>query len=219
MDSAEVPAGQPKRLAHEERRAQVMDAALAVFSESGYAASMGDVGRRAGVTRTVLYHYFATKEDLFLAVADRLLTELLRALAQAMSPSDELVEKARLSFDALVTFSEDWPNAWNILLPRGDDADPEVVAMRQRVEEQLLAAMAGLLTADFAEADIELESIDGQVMAHVLLAGAVRGIQWYHDHPAVPEAEAVGAIFDALWLGGSGIADRMLDDPARQPAK
>ena len=51
------------------RREQLLEAALALFSERGYrGTSVRDITRRAGVTEAVLYHYFANKLDLWSTV-------------------------------------------------------------------------------------------------------------------------------------------------------
>lgn len=183
-----------------------MDVALEVFSESGYSASMGDIGRTAGVTRTVLYHYFATKEDLFLAVADRLQTELLRKLAPVVGSSDDLEARARAGIDAMLDFTTEWPNAWNILLPRGDAADPEVVRMRERVEEQLLTTLAGAVSTDLEAVGIDLDSVAGQVMARGIMGGVVNVMTWWRDHPEVAVEEILEPLFAITWRGAGGVA-------------
>jgi AcrR family transcriptional regulator len=51
------------------RRQRILDAALLVFGSKGVdAASMKEVAAAAGVTSGLLYHYFASKEALSLAV-------------------------------------------------------------------------------------------------------------------------------------------------------
>ena len=53
----------------EDRPAEIADAAMAEFAENGYAGTkVGDVAKRAGVSKGLLYLYFKTKEDLFKAV-------------------------------------------------------------------------------------------------------------------------------------------------------
>lgn len=50
------------------RRAIILKAALATFSEKGYARStLRDIAQRAGVTHALVQKYFGSKEDLFLA--------------------------------------------------------------------------------------------------------------------------------------------------------
>jgi AcrR family transcriptional regulator len=58
----------PRRQQAEERREQILDAALRVFSEKGYAgASIRDIAREVGVTEGLLYHYFESKDQLMQA--------------------------------------------------------------------------------------------------------------------------------------------------------
>lgn len=52
----------------EERRQQIVDAALAVFSRKGYqAANVSDVAAKAGISQGTIYWYFASKEELLTA--------------------------------------------------------------------------------------------------------------------------------------------------------
>ncbi|HEX9038914.1 MAG TPA: helix-turn-helix domain-containing protein [Ktedonobacterales bacterium] len=56
----------------ERRRAQLIDAALDVFSERGVEATrISDIAERAGVAQGLLYHYFPGKEALLRAIAER----------------------------------------------------------------------------------------------------------------------------------------------------
>ncbi len=52
----------------EERRGQILEAALAVFSQKGFnAANVSDVAARAGVSQGTIYWYFDSKEELLTA--------------------------------------------------------------------------------------------------------------------------------------------------------
>lgn len=51
------------------RPGEILEAALLVFGEKGFAAArLDEIARRAGVSKGALYLYFETKEDLFAAV-------------------------------------------------------------------------------------------------------------------------------------------------------
>jgi AcrR family transcriptional regulator len=57
------------RVKTEERRLAILEAAKGVFLERGYvAASMSEVAARVGGSKQTLYSYFASKEDLLVAV-------------------------------------------------------------------------------------------------------------------------------------------------------
>lgn len=55
----------------QQRRLQLLDAALERFARKGYHdTSMDEIAEAAGVTKPVLYHHFASKTDLFLELLD-----------------------------------------------------------------------------------------------------------------------------------------------------
>src|SRR5215831_10899871 len=77
-----MPITEPKwRRRREERPAEIVDAALEVFSEKGFAAAkLDDIARKAGISKATLYLYFETKEEIFRAVARAAVASLLEAL-------------------------------------------------------------------------------------------------------------------------------------------
>ncbi len=59
------------------RRGEILDAALAVFAEKGYAGgSMREIATRVGVTEPALYRHFSSKEALFLTLVRIIATHL-----------------------------------------------------------------------------------------------------------------------------------------------
>jgi AcrR family transcriptional regulator len=81
---------EPKWLRRKEARpGEIVDAALAVFAENGFAAAkLDDIARRAGISKATLYLYFETKEEIFRAVARAAVTSLLEALESSGEASD-----------------------------------------------------------------------------------------------------------------------------------
>jgi AcrR family transcriptional regulator len=59
------------RLPAAERRREIVDAALTVFSQGSYAgATTAGIARQAGVSEPILYRHFASKRDLYVACLD-----------------------------------------------------------------------------------------------------------------------------------------------------
>src|ERR1700743_2411208 len=98
----------------EARPTEILDAALKVFAEKGYAgARMDDIARRAGVTKGTIYLYFENKEAVFKTLvrdsigatlmgvtsavqsfegsAREMLTFALNAMAHLLTNSDRVV--------------------------------------------------------------------------------------------------------------------------------
>lgn len=64
--------GHHERLAHDDRRDEIIDAVRAVVTESGISRlSISAVTKRVGCTRSLFYHYFPTKEDALQAALDQ----------------------------------------------------------------------------------------------------------------------------------------------------
>jgi AcrR family transcriptional regulator len=77
------------------RPAEIIDAAISVFTEKGYAATkLDEVAKRAGIAKGTLYLYFDTKEDIFRAAACHAFESNLNAIGAADSaPSTSLRER------------------------------------------------------------------------------------------------------------------------------
>jgi AcrR family transcriptional regulator len=85
-----VAEDEPKwRRRKEARPGEIVEAALAVFAEKGFAAAkLDDIARRAGVSKATLYLYFETKEEIFRAVAQAAVASLVEALASQAERAD-----------------------------------------------------------------------------------------------------------------------------------
>src|SRR3954468_22239643 len=70
-------------------REALIDAALALFTERGYAAvATEEIVSRAKVTRGALYHHFEDKRDLFRAVFERVEGDLMERIGKTMGGAD-----------------------------------------------------------------------------------------------------------------------------------
>lgn len=78
MQSSPAPA---RRRRKDARPGEILDAALAEFSERGFGAStLSGIARRAGVARPTIYLYFDDKDALFDALMQRRLTDTLEEI-------------------------------------------------------------------------------------------------------------------------------------------
>ena len=92
----------PRQRRKQERPQELLDAALTLFVEKGFAASRAEeVAQRAGVSKGTLYLYYPSKEELFKAVVRHNLSSLIaegQELAAQFegSSSDLLAELLRI---------------------------------------------------------------------------------------------------------------------------
>jgi AcrR family transcriptional regulator len=89
------PAAPPTRQRRKEARPQeLLDAALALFVEKGFAATRSEeVAARAGVAKGTLYRYYPSKEELFKAVVRHNFTaRIAESAAQAAEHRGSIAE-------------------------------------------------------------------------------------------------------------------------------
>ncbi len=85
--SATAPTARQRR--KEARPSELLDAALALFVEKGFAATRAEeVAQRAGVSKGTLYLYYPSKEELFKAVIAQSLTSRIEETAQQVQAYD-----------------------------------------------------------------------------------------------------------------------------------
>lgn len=86
-----------KRRNAEETRDRLLDNALTLFSERGYAATgIRDIIEAAGVTQPTLYYHFADKQTLFCALIERYYGESQQRLEEILESQDDCVTRLRL---------------------------------------------------------------------------------------------------------------------------
>lgn len=128
-----------------QRRAALLAAATELLREHpGQAPSLGDVGARAGISRSAVYHYFSSREDLLEAVTaqtfPRWEDRFTRAFAAAATPL-EVVHAYVSENIALVVDGE---HALALTLMRVTDAEhmgPHSDQFHRRLAEPLEQAL------------------------------------------------------------------------------
>lgn len=64
----------------------ILDSAAALFSKVGYPnAKMQDIANACGATKSMLYHYFPTKDDLLSVMLEEHLEKVIASVDEAMS--------------------------------------------------------------------------------------------------------------------------------------
>ena len=190
------------RLPREQRRQQVLAAALEVFSSVGYhAASMDDIADHAGVSKPVLYQHFPGKLDLYLALLDAGIDDLIAASTTALSCTTDNRERVSNMVNAYFAFVEQPAGVFRLVFESDLANEP---AVRERVDAADLT-LARLIAAVIAE-DTGLN--DEQAL---LLASGMQGMtqvaarRWLRGGaPDVSREEATELITGLGWRGISG---------------
>jgi len=125
------------RLDNDERRAQLLALARKAFSDRAYDdVSIDDLASVAKISKGLLYHYFPTKRDLYVAGLREIANELVEAVTSI--PADLApIERARAGVDAYLEHITRHSRAFVSLMRGGIGSDPEVAEVIEGVRRRL----------------------------------------------------------------------------------
>jgi AcrR family transcriptional regulator len=185
-----------RRLAPEERRRLIVEAAGRLFGERGYDGTrLDDVAAAAGVTKPILYRHFADKRALYLALLQRHRDDL-GSFAAAMPSSGTLEERLRAVLGVWVAYVADHAYAWKMLF-RDTGGGPEVQKFRTSVHAEARAVLVELIRrlSDGRVPEAELEPL-----AELMSMGMANLVLWSTEHPEVSGETIVDAL-TRVWAG------------------
>ncbi len=129
-----------KRLELDERRTQLLELGLELFSNRSYHdVSIDDIAAAAGISKGLLYHYFPTKRAFYVATV----RQAAGGLVAATEPNMNLParERAYAGMSAYLDYVEAHAFAYQALLRSGVGVDEEVAAIiedtRSRISERM----------------------------------------------------------------------------------
>lgn len=98
----------PKVVDHDAYRAELVQHALRLFVERGYAGvGMRELAAASGVSKSALYHYFDSKDALFGAVVDHVAEADAAAIRLQITPGATFAQR-RAAFIDFVLAQETW---------------------------------------------------------------------------------------------------------------
>lgn len=98
-------------------REKMLEVAESRFAELGFAgAHLERIASEVGVRKTALYYYFDSKLDLYVAVLERILTELDRTVDAALASDGSLLERTGRLADDINELLAERPNYSQILM-------------------------------------------------------------------------------------------------------
>jgi AcrR family transcriptional regulator len=152
------------------RRAEMVAAAAAALGRLGSAGtSMKEIAAEAGVAPGLLHYYFASKDDLLVAVVEELDRRLAAAWSAALEGLDDPLERLIAGVDAIARDSARHPEAWRAL------ADLSLLSLSDPLLTEPCQALRNRFAAGI---EAEVRGALGRLPAYTLapprdLAGAV----------------------------------------------
>jgi AcrR family transcriptional regulator len=184
-------------LGPERRRPLVLDAALAIFAEGGFAdASMSAVAARAGVSKAVLYDCFpGGKQEIYYALLDRGEADFMTHMFEVLEVTNKLpLEGAlRAGLAAFLNWAEIHPLGFKIIFGEAGTADAEIAKRTARAKDRIIEKMGERTQEFLAQAGIPMSPII-EVYNRSIVAVAEELARWVERNPTLPREHLVEAI-------------------------
>jgi AcrR family transcriptional regulator len=190
------------RLPRDERRGQLLIAASEVFVDRGYhAAGMDEIADRAGVSKPVLYQHFSSKLELYLAVLQRHVDNLVSGVRQALRATNDNRQRLRAAVQAFFDFIEHDSQGYRLIFENDYVTEPQVSAQVRVATESCTDAVFELISNDSG-----LEAHRARMIAVGLVAISVDCARYWlnSDRPISKEDAVDGTVYFA-WGGLSHV--------------
>lgn len=202
--SADTAAARRGRPGYDRR--QVLEVAVALFNEQGYdATSVADLAERLGLSKSALYHHFASKEELLAIALERALSRLEAVLDEALtldaSAADRLEHVVR---GAVAVLTAELPSVTLLLRLRGNSAVEVAALERRRLFDQ---RVTDLVRSAQEEGRIRPD-IDAGVATRLVFGMVNSVVEWYRPDGRVDPALLAE---DVLAVALAGLRPRDMD--------
>lgn len=194
-------------MAPEDRRRQLLDAALALIAEYGYeSVTIEAVANGVGVTRPVVYSVFANIDELLLTLLDRQERRMLAGVEQAVhyEGNDGPGALIRNAMDQFLSSIDAAPDGWRVILQAEDSAAPAEVRSRYASGRANVTGMlAETLAVSLGDAAADF---DTEVLAEAIVTLAHRGSTLMLTDPERYPLERMLLMVEGLAVSVEGLA-------------
>ena len=103
--------------ARQDKRAQILDAALAVFSRKGvFASRIADIASEAGIAYGLVYHYFRNKEEILNTIFEERWARVTELLEQANESGSDATDRLTRAAGVFIGAYRHRPQVVEVLL-------------------------------------------------------------------------------------------------------
>lgn len=185
---------------YDQRRADIVAHAARLYAKHGFlGASVADLAMACDVSKSAIYHYYTSKEDILYDVMISHVRALEEAATAAMGLSAPAVEKLRALARRFMALYVDAADRHKVLLNDLDHLPKARRAEIVAVQRGLIEAVRGLLV----EIAPGLKKKSGEsIAAAMLFFGAINWTHTWFDAKGPVDAERLADMAVDVTLGG-----------------
>ena len=186
------------RLPRPARRRQLLGAAREVFVAQGYhAAAMDEIAERAGVSKPVLYQHFPGKLELYLALLDESVADLVGAVSAALASTTDNRDRVPATFRAFFDYVSGADETFRLVFESDLSNEP---AVRDRLDRAVYECAE--MVSEFIREDAGVSNAEADLLGMALVGMAQVGSRyWLSTERAVDQNLAEDLLARLAWRG------------------
>lgn len=181
------------------REPEILDAAITVFHERGYAAaSLQHVADIVGVLKGSLYHYISSKEELLFRICSHSHEQAAMIMQDALASSDDPLEQIRYHLSAMAIWYLTNVERVSIYFNEGRWLTGERLEQMRKQQREFHGFLRGL---------IEKARVNGEIAGHVeprlathLILGGLNSVSTWYRPDSLYSPEEVAQVFTEMTL-------------------
>jgi AcrR family transcriptional regulator len=169
-----------------------------VFVAQGYhAAAMDEIAERAGVSKPVLYQHFPGKLELYLALLDESVAELVGAVSAALASTTENRQRVPATFRAFFEYVSGAGETFRLVFESDLSNEP---AVRARLDRAI--SECGEMVAEFIREDAGVSDEEADLLGMALVGMAQVGARyWLSTDGTIGKGTAEDMLARLAWRG------------------
>jgi AcrR family transcriptional regulator len=182
------------------RREQIVEAAAQLFADKGFlGASIADLAEACGSSKSLIYHYYPSKEDILFDVMHSHVKDLLDSAQMIAARRTGSVEKLKEMTRAFMQLYLGAQNRQRVLLNELDFLPDDQRTIIVDIQRRLIAIVETLLT------DIRPALADGnplQMPAAMLYFGMINWMHTWLDAKGRASPASIAELASGIFLDG-----------------
>lgn len=131
---------------NQEKRMEILKAAVDLFSERGFErTTVDEIAARANVGKGTIYLYFANKEQIFIAIIESGIQYIVNSMDEILSQSGDFHQRFQEMFRQHLQFAEDHRKFYQLFLKEGlnlkfigdKESQARIMKLHQKIHQQL----------------------------------------------------------------------------------
>ncbi len=183
------------------KREVILDVAAGLFARYGFRkTSVADIIREAGVARATVYKYFSSKDDIFKAVIEREIQDVLRKVREEVEKESTTQDRLRVAVLTHTAEIRKKVNAYRMAKEVMSDVIPRAEKDVERVALEALKVYRWILTEGVKAGEIAVDDVETTAWSILLVFKGVF-MTTATGHIQERMVGVIDALLDIIWNG------------------